>query len=67
MILNLINFSIITSVSAVDENGSLLSCFVSLCKTVKNGNLTNANKLIGQLKSVMETRDQQFIGNRMQV
>jgi len=51
---------------AVDQKGSLLSCFVSLCKTVKNGNLTNSNKLIRQLKSVMETRDPQFIGNRMQ-
>jgi len=52
--------------SVADGSGSLLSCFVSLCKSVRIGNQADANKLIGQLKSVMETRDQQFVGNRMQ-
>ena len=48
------------------ESCDLLRTFTRLCKIVKEGLKSEVNDEILRLKSVMEARDQQFVGKKMQ-
>ena len=47
-------------------NCELLRTFTRLCKLVKEGSKEEVNDELSKLKTVMEERDKQFVGNKMQ-